>query len=290
MGTLLFSVVSVMFHGVAYGIVLYLISVGLSITMGLMGFVNLAHGVFAMIGGYLALSFMEQSGLNFYLALILSSLIVGFASILLERFLYRDLYGGDELDQVLLTMGLVFMAMAAARYFWVPLPQRAILPLELMGQWSILSRNFPIYRLFLIATGVTLFLVLWFVVDRTGFGAKLRAAVDNQKIAQAIGINTNLLFTVTFAIGSGMAALGGGLGSELLAINPAYAMEYLIYFLIVVAVGGMGSVKGPFLAAILLGIADTACKYYIPEFGAFFIFVAMTFLLLWKPSGLLGRG
>jgi len=290
MGTLLFSVVSVMFHGVAYGIVLYLISVGLSITMGLMGFVNLAHGVFAMIGGYLALSFMEQSGLNFYLALILSSLIVGFASILLERFLYRDLYGGDELDQVLLTMGLVFMAMAAARYFWGPLPQRAILPLELMGQWSILSRNFPIYRLFLIATGVTLFLVLWFVVDRTGFGAKLRAAVDNQKIAQAIGINTNLLFTVTFAIGSGMAALGGGLGSELLAINPAYAMEYLIYFLIVVAVGGMGSVKGPFLAAILLGIADTACKYYIPEFGAFFIFVAMTFLLLWKPSGLLGRG
>src|SRR5690625_4033912 len=150
MGTLLSSVVSVMFHGVAYGIVLYLISVGLSITMGLMGFVNLAHGVFAMIGGYLALSFMEQSGLNFYLALILSSLIVGFASILLERFLYRDLYGGDELDQVLLTMGLVFMAMAAARYFWGPLPQRAILPLELMGQWSILSRNFPIYRLFLI--------------------------------------------------------------------------------------------------------------------------------------------
>jgi len=290
MGTLLSSVVSVMFHGVAYGIVLYLISVGLSITMGLMGFVNLAHGVFAMIGGYLALSFMDQVGLNFYLALVVSSVLVGVASILLERFLYRDLYGGDELEQVLLTIGLVFMAMAAARYFWGPLPQRAILPIELMGQWSILSRNFPVYRLFLIGTGITLFLILWFVVDRTGYGAKLRAAVDNQKIAQAIGINTNLLFTVTFAIGSGMAALGGGLGSELLAINPAYAMEYLVYFLIVVAVGGMGSVKGPFLAAILLGIADTACKYYIPEFGAFFIFVAMTFLLLWRPAGLLGRG
>jgi len=290
METLLSSIVSVMFHGIAYGIVLYLISVGLSITMGLMGFVNLAHGVFAMIGGYLALSFMEQIGLNFYLALVASSVLVGLLSIILERLLYRDLYGGDELEQVLLTIGLVFMAMATARFVWGPLPQRAVVPLELMGQWSIFSRDFPVYRVFLIGAGVTLFLILWYVVDRTGYGAKLRAAVDNQSTAQAIGINTNRLFTVTFAIGSGMAALGGGLGSELLAINPAYAMEYLVYFLIVVAVGGMGSVKGPFLAALLLGIADTACKYYIPEFGAFFIFVAMTLLLLWRPAGLLGRG
>jgi branched-chain amino acid transport system permease protein len=283
------SLVSVAFHGVAYGMILYVISVGLSVTMGLMGFVNLAHGVFAMAGGYIMLTAMNDHGVPFPLALALAFVSVAAASIVLERVLYARLYTASDLEQVLLTIGLIFMAVALARLIYGTLQQPVHLPLYLKGQYELLGRDFPAYRAFLIVFSALLVAALWFGVERTRWGAKVRAAVDNRPMAQAIGINTSLLFTATFALGSGLAALGGALGADIIAIQPIYPFEHLVYFLIVVAVGGMGSLRGPFAAALLIGISDTACKYWLPEFGAFFIYAATIAILLWRPAGLFGK-
>jgi branched-chain amino acid transport system permease protein len=289
MDALFSSAVSILFHGLAYAMILYIISVGLSVTMGLMGFVNLAHGVFAMAGGYVTVTLMNDYDVGFGISLAAAFVTVALASVVLERGLYRRLYGGSELEQVLFTIGLIFMAVAVVRYVWGPLPQRMLLPESLRGQIDLGFRSFPTYRSFLIVLSFGLIFALWMGIERTNFGAQIRAAVDNRRMAESIGINTSRLFTLTFALGSGLAAFGGGLGADILAINPAYAFEYLVYFLMVVAVGGLGSLRGPFVAALLLGISDTACKYLVPELGAFFIFAAMMGLLLWRPAGLFGR-
>jgi branched-chain amino acid transport system permease protein len=283
------SLVSVAFHGLAYGMILYVISVGLSVTMGLMGFVNLAHGVFAMAGGYLMLTAMNDYAVPFPIALAIAFVSVSVASVILERLLYARLYTATDLDQVLLTIGIMFMAVAVARLIYGTLQQPVNLPGYLKGQYSLLGRDFPAYRAFLIVFSSLLVAGLWFGVERTRWGAKVRATVDNRPMAQAVGINTSLLFTATFALGSGLAALGGGLGADIIAIQPIYPFEHLVYFLIVVAVGGMGSLRGPFVAALLIGVSDTACKYWWPEFGAFFIYAATIGLLLWRPAGLFGK-
>jgi branched-chain amino acid transport system permease protein len=283
------ALVSVLFHGTAQAMILYIISVGLSVTMGLMGFANLAHGVFAMAGGYVTVSLMNDHGVPFLLALLVAFVVVAAASVVVERVLYSRLYTAGELDQVLLTIGLVFMSIAAAHFLWGPLPQRIVLPGYLGGQIDLGFRSFPTYRAFLILVSLALILGLWLGIERTNFGARIRAAVDNRRMAQSIGIDTDRLFMVTFALGSGLAALGGGLGAEILAITPGYAIEWLVYFLIVVAVGGSGSIRGPFVAALCLGIGDFACKYLVPELGAFFVYAAVMALLLWRPAGLFGR-
>ena len=280
--------VSILFHGLAFAMVLYLVSVGLSVTMGLMGFVNLAHGVFAALGGYITTWMMAQMGVPFVPAVVAGVVAAMAASVPLERVLYRRLYGADELDQVLLTVGLVFMSVAAGKFIWGPLAQPFHPPAALSGQIQLGFREFPTYRSFLIASGAVLVTILWLGLERTQFGAQIRAAVDNRRMAQSVGINTSRLFTVAFALGSGLAALGGALGAEILAIEPAYALEHLIYFLIVVSVGGLGSIKGPFFAALLLGVADTGFKYLLPEFGAFFIYALTLVILLWRPRGLFG--
>jgi branched-chain amino acid transport system permease protein len=283
------AAISIGFHGIAFAMVLYLISVGLSVTMGLMGFVNLAHGVFAMLGGYVMTSLMSRLGVPFAVALGLAAVATALASVVVERVLYRPLYGGDELDQVLLTMGLIFMSVAGATYFWGPLQQPMRLPTWLSGQIDLGFRSFPAYRSFLILCGAALVTALWLGLERTRFGVQIRAAVDNLRMAQSVGINTSRLFTLTFALGSGLAGLGGALGADLLAISPSYALENLVYFLIVVAVGGLGSIRGPFIAALLIGIADTGFKYLLPELGAFFIYALTMAILLWRPRGLFGR-
>jgi branched-chain amino acid transport system permease protein len=283
------AAISILFHGAAFAMVLYLISVGLSVTMGLMGFVNLAHGVFAMLGGYVLTSLMSRFGVPFAAALIAAAVATALGSVVVERLLYRRLYGGDELDQVLLTMGLIFMSVAAATYLWGPLQQPMQPPPWLSGQLDLGFRSFPGYRSFLILCGAALVTMLWLGIERTRFGVRIRAAVDNLRMAQSVGINTSRLFTLTFALGSGLAGLGGALGADLLAINPTYALENLVYFLIVVAVGGLGSIRGPFVAALLIGIADTGFKYLLPELGAFFIYALTMGILLWRPRGLFGR-
>jgi len=283
------AAVSILFLGLAYAMILYLVSVGLSVTMGLMGFVNLAHGVFAMVGGYITVTLMNRYGVSFGVALLAACVGTALLSVILERTLYARLYDATELEQVLFTIGLVFMAVAIVHKLWGPLPQPIKVPAILNGQINLGFRSFPSYRSFLIAVSLALTVTLWLGIERTNFGARLRAAVDNRRMAESLGINTGQLFTLSFALGSALAALGGGLGADILAIYPGYAMEYLVYFLMVVAVGGLGSIRGPFVAALLLGIGDTACKYLVPQLGAFFIYLTMIALLLWRPAGLFGR-
>jgi branched-chain amino acid transport system permease protein len=289
MQTILAALVSILFHGLAFAMVLYIVSVGLSLTMGLMGFVNLAHGAFAMVGGYVAVTLMNAYHVPFGIALLAAFVAVALVSAVLERTLYTRLYGAGELEQVLFTIGLVFMAGALMRELFGPVPLPVTPPAMLSGQLDLGFRTVPMYRAFIIGVSFVLIALLWLGIERTRLGARLRAAVDNRRMAEAIGIDTGLLFTLTFALGSGLAALGGGLGADILAIYPGYAVEYLVYFLMVVAVGGLGSIRGPFVAALLLGIGDTACKYLVPEFGAFFLYAAMIGLLMLRPAGLFGR-
>jgi branched-chain amino acid transport system permease protein len=289
MDTILAALVSIVFHGLAFAMVLYIVSVGLSLTMGLMGFVNLAHGAFAMAGGYITVSLMNVYNVPFGFALLAAFVAVALVSAVLERTLYTRLYGASELEQVLFTIGLIFMAGAVAQKLFGPVPLPVHPPAMLSGQLALGFRTVPMYRAFLIGMSFVLILSLWLGIERTNFGARLRASVDNRRMAESIGIDTSLLFTLTFALGSGLAALGGGLGADILAIYPGYAVEYLVYFLMVVSVGGLGSIRGPFAAALLLGIGDTACKYLVPAFGAFFIYIAMIGLLMWRPNGLFGR-
>ncbi|HEX9326419.1 MAG TPA: branched-chain amino acid ABC transporter permease [Reyranella sp.] len=285
---MLSSVVSVAFHGVAYGMILYVISVGLSVTMGLMGFINLAHGVFAMAGGFIFASLLGRFGVPFPLALLAAFVSVSIGSIVLERLLYSRLYAAGELAQVLFTIGLIFASVAVARLIYGTLAAPVFLPDYLKGQVQVLGRDFPAYRAFLIAFSAILILSLWLGVERTRWGAMVRAAVDHRVMAQSVGINTKQLFMATFALGSGLAGLGGALGADILPVQWGYPFEHLVYFLIVVAVGGLGSLRGPFVAALLIGVADTACKYWIPEFGAFLVYAATIGVLLWRPQGLFG--
>ncbi len=288
MQAFLSSLVSVLFHGVAYGMILYVISVGLSVTMGLMGFVNLAHGVFAMAGGLLLSTAMGRYGVPFPLALLLAFVVVAVASVVLERLLYSKLYSAGELPQVLFTMGLIFMSIAVARYLYGTQAAPLFLPDYLKGQIPLFGRDFPTFRVVLIIFSGLIVAALWFGVERTRWGAMVRAAVDNRDMAQSVGINTNRLFMLTFALGSGLAGLGGALGSDILPVQSTYPLENLVYFMIVVAVGGLGSLSGPFIAALLIGIADTATKYWLPELGAFLIYAATIAVLLWRPQGLFG--
>ncbi len=268
--------------------ILYVISVGLSVTMGLMGFINLAHGVFAMAGGFLLSTAMARFGMPFPLALVTAFVVVSLGSVVLERTLYSRLYASGELYQVLFSIGLILVSMAVARLVYGNLAAPVFLPDYLRGQVHFLGRDFPTYRVFLICFSGVIIFSLWFGVERTRWGAMVRAAVDNRSMAQSVGINTRRLFMLTFALGSGLAGLGGALGADILPVQWGYPYEHLVYFLIVVAVGGLGSLRGPFAAALLIGVADTACKYWIPEFGAFLVYAATIGVLLWRPMGLFG--
>jgi branched-chain amino acid transport system permease protein len=268
--------------------ILYVISVGLSVTMGLMGFINLAHGVFAMAGGFILSSAMTGLGVPFPLAVLLALVGVALLSVVFERLLYSRLYSAGELAQVLFCIGLIFASMAVARLIYGDRAVPVFLPDYLRGQLHVMGRDFPTYRVFLIIFSSILIFVLWFGVERTRWGAMVRAAVDHRAMAQSVGINTRLLFMATFALGSGLAGLGGALGADLLPVHWGYPFEHLVYFLIVVAVGGLGSLRGPFVAALLIGVADTACKYWIPELGAFLVYAATIGILLWRPMGLFG--
>ena len=283
------TLISILFTGTAYAMVLYIISVGLSITMGLLGIANLAHGAFAMAGGYLLITLLNRFALPFGLALVLAAVIVAAFSVVLERLLYARVYKAGEFDQVLLSVGLIFVASAIAQYVYGPIPQTVAVPLSLTGNVDLGLRTFPLYRTFLVVTGIAIFVVLLLVIERTDIGMRIRATVDNRAMAEAVGIDTKTLFSVVFAVGSALAAIGGGLGGDMIAIAPGYPLENLAYFLIVVSIGGLGTVSGPFLAALLLGIGDSACKIIVPQFGAFFIYLSLFAFLLLRPAGLLNR-
>ncbi|GAA5233278.1 branched-chain amino acid ABC transporter permease [Verticiella sediminum] len=279
----------VLFDGIAYGMLLFLISLGLSVTMGLMGFVNLAHGAFAMFGGYVAVVLMQRAGWPFLATLPAAFVLVGLASVVLERVLYRRLYRRGPLDQVLFTIGLTFMAIAGITWYFGPTQQPVALPRFLQGQMSLFGLQVGVYRLFLIVFGLATAAAVVLGIERTRFGARIRAAVDNPVMATGVGISVGGVFAVTFALGSGLAGVGGALGIQLLGLDPAFPLKYLVFFLVVVAVGGLGSVTGTLLAACLIGIFDVAGKYFMPEVGAFIIYAVMVALLMWRPHGLLGK-
>ena len=287
---LLSVAIGIIATGTAYAMVLYIAAVGLSVTMGLLGIANLAHGAFAMAGGYAMVWGLDRLGLPFAVAVLLACALVGVASVVMERVLYSRFYARPELDQVVMSVGLLFMSVAVAQYLFGPSPMSVRLPSVFAGSLPLLgSASLPVYRGFLIVFGGAVFLLLWAGIERTMLGARIRAAVDNRFMAQAVGVNTRLLFVTVFALGSMLAALGGALGADMMALTPDYALEHLVYFLIVVAVGGLGSVRGPFAAALLLGIGDTACKILAPQAGAFFVYVALFVLLMARPRGLFGR-
>lgn len=275
--------------GVAAGMVLFIVSVGLSITLGLMGFVNLAHGGFAMIGGYIVVLTMNRLGVPFIAALAIGFFSVAAISVVFERLLYVRLYRASELDQVLFTIGLVFMMIASVTLIVGPETQPLNLPSWMQGQFDLGFMTYRTYSLVLIAVGIVIMLGLWLGFERTRMGAQIRAAVDNRRMAESLGINITRLFTLTFAFGSGMAALGGGLGAEFLGLDPQYPLKYLVIFLIVVAVGGLGRVTGVFFAALIIGVLDFALKKYLPQGGTVFIYAMTILLLLWRPQGLFGR-
>ncbi len=282
------DVASMLLGGVAAGMVLFIVSVGLSVTMGLMGFVNLAHGGFAMLGGYAIAQAMKHGGLGFVPALVVGFVATAAVSVLLERWLYARLYRAAELDQVLFTIGLVFIMIASVTLVFGPENQPLALPPMLQGQIDLGITQYRTYSVVLIVVGVAIVTALWLGFERTRMGAQIRAAVDNRRMAESLGINIDRLFTVTFALGSGMAALGGGLGAEFLGLDPQYALKYLVYFLIVVAVGGLGRVPGVFYAALLIGVLDFVLKKYVPSGGTAFIYALTILLLLWRPQGLFG--
>lgn len=283
------SFLGVLFDGLAYGCLLFLISVGLSVTMGLMNFVNLAHGAFAMLGGYVAVVLMTRAGVPFLATLPLAFAGAAAVGWVLERTLYRRLYRASHLDQVLFSIGLTFMAIAGATYVFGPGQQPVALPDFLLGQVRLAGLDLGAYRLFLIGVVVVITVALGWLVARTRFGAQVRAAVDNQQAARGLGINVERVFSLTFALGSGLAGLGGGLGIDVLGLDPSFPLKYMVYFLLVVAVGGAGTIRGPLVAALLLGVADVAGKYYVPAVGAFVIYALMVLLLVLFPAGLYGR-
>jgi len=280
---------TVLFDGIASGVLLFLISVGLSVTLGLMNFVNLAHGAFAMVGGYAFVLLLNRFGVPFLLALPLAALASAAAGVVLERTLYRRLYGASHLDQVLFSIGLVFVSISSTHFLFGDQQQSLQLPAMLSGQFHVLGADLGVYRVFFIVIGLAVAAGLQVLVAGTRFGARLRAAVDDPRTARGLGIDVDRVFVLTFALGSGLAGLGGALGIEMLGMNPEFPITYIVYFLIVVAMGGVGNIKGSLLAALILGICDVEGKYYIPQAGAFMIYLVMVLTLVFRPQGLFGR-
>ncbi len=281
---------TLLFDGIAYGMLLFVLAVGLAVTLGLMNFINLAHGAFAMAGGYVTVLLMERAGVPFLATLPLAFLAPALAGAVAERWLYRPMYRRPHLDHVLFSIGLTFMAVAGIDWLVGSQQQIVQLPAWLQGRFEIAGVGIGRYRLFIVAVCVVLTLVLQAVLARTRFGSQLRAAVDDPRVAQGLGIDVNRVFSLTFAVGSGLAGLGGALGAEVLGLDPSFPLKFMIYFLIVVSVGGTTTITGPLAAALLLGIADVFGKYYVPQLGAFVVYVLMVAILFWRPQGLFGRG
>jgi branched-chain amino acid transport system permease protein len=276
----------IVIYGLSYGVVLFTISVGLVVTMGLMRVVNLAHGAFAAIGGYVAVKLMSETGVSFPLSIAIAIAITAAISVVIERLCYVQLYTAGELDQVLMTTGLLFLAVAALNLFFGPNALSIKLPEFLAVGVNLFGRNVQAYRLFVIACGLVLMLALWWILDRTSFGARLRAAVDNRGMAEATGIDVAKLFSVAFALGSGLAAFGGAVGFAILPLEPMYPFKYLTLVLMVVTLSGFGNIKASAISSVLVGLIDTAGRYLFPAFGAFTVYFIVIGILMWRDRRL----
>ena len=280
---------TLLFDGVAYGMLLFLLAVGLAVTLGLMNFINLAHGAFAMVGGYAMVLMMERLHIPFLATLPLAFLVTAALGAICERLLYRPMYSKPHLDQVLFSIGLVLMATTGVDYVIGSQQQPVNIPPWLQGRFDFAAVGVGKYRLLIIVICGLLAVALQAALTRTRFGSRLRSAVDDARVAQGLGINVNRVFLLTFAVGSGLAGLGGALGAEVLGLDPSFPLKFMIYFLVVVSVGGTTTITGPMAAALLLGIADVAGKYYVPKLGSFIVYTLMIVILLARPQGLFVR-
>jgi len=270
---------------------LFVLACGLSVTLGLMNFVNLAHGVFAMAGGYATALLMNRAGVPFLATLPVAFAAPALLGAALERLLYRRLYGASPLDQVLLTIGLVLMAMPAVNYCLGDQPMQIHLPPYLQGRIEFHGVTVGVYRLFLIAVCGLIAAALQVFLIGTRFGAQLRAAVDDQRVAAGLGVDVDRLFAIAFAVGSGLAGLGGALAADVVGgVDPSFPVKFMVSFLIVVTIGGSRGIMGALLGSLLLGVLDVAGKYYLPSLGAFIIYGVMVATLLLRPRGLFARG
>jgi branched-chain amino acid transport system permease protein len=281
---------TILLDGVAYGMLLFVLSCGLSVTLGLMNFINLAHGAFAMFGGYVTTLLMNRAGAPFLATLPIAFLAPALAGVALERSLYRRLYGASPLDQVLFTIGLVFMAMPIANFFLGDQPQQVHLPPWLSGRVEFNGVGIGVYRIFTIAVCGAIAAALQLFLVGTRFGARLRAAVDDARVASGLGIDVDRLFAITFAIGSGLAGLGGALAADVVGgIDPSFPLKFMVTFLIVVTIGGSNGIVGALVGSLLLGVLDVAGKYYVPSIGAFIIYFVMVVTLILRPQGLFAK-
>lgn len=280
---------NLLIDGLAYGMVLFVIAVGLSVTLGLMRFVNLAHGAFAMIGGYATALLVREAQWSFWAALPAALALTAALGALLEALVLRHLYRRTELEQVLFTIGLAFFLIATTNALAGPQVQLIPLPPELAGSVDLGFRTLPAQRLLVLGAGLLVAAGAAYTVAKTRFGVWLRAAVDHPETAGTLGIPIRRVQCASFATGAALAGLGGVLGAELMPLEPYYALKYLVLVLVVVAVGGMGSIAGSLVAAVALGIVETASKYFASQWGSLFFFVAMALLLAWRPQGLLKR-
>jgi branched-chain amino acid transport system permease protein len=280
---------TLLFDGVAYGMLLFVLACGLAVTLGLMNFINLAHGAFAMAGGYVTVVLMTRWGVPFLATLPLAFLATALAGAVLERTLYVRLYDKSHLDQVLFSIGLVFMAVAGIDYLMGSQQQILNLPAFLKGRVEVLGVNLGVYRSFLIIVCGLLALILQLILSGTRFGSRLRASVDDRRVARGVGIHVNTIFALTFAVGSGLAGLGGALGAEILGLDPSFPLKFMVYFLIVVTVGGTSGMVGPLVASLLLGLADVLGKYFVPSLGGFVVYAFMIVVLVLRPQGLFAR-
>jgi branched-chain amino acid transport system permease protein len=280
---------TLLFDGLAYGMLLFVLSCGLAVTLGLMNFINLAHGAFAMAVGYVTVILTNRWGVPFLLTQPIAFLATAAVGLILERTLYARLYDKTHLDQVLFSIGIVFIAVAGIDYLMGSQQQILNLPDFLKGRITLLGVGIGVYRAFLIVVCSALALALQLVLSRTRFGSRLRAAVDDRRVARGVGIRVNTIFAVTFAVGSGLAGLGGALGAEIIGLDPTFPLKFMVYFLIVVSVGGTSSMTGPLVASILLGVADVLGKYYVPSLGGFIIYIVLVAVLVVRPQGLFAR-
>lgn len=276
-------------YGLSYGLVLFAISIGMVITMGLMKVINLAHGAFAALGGYLTIALMNNAGLDFAVAIVISTALIALFGAVVEKVLISRLYGKTDLDQVLVTLGFNFLVMGALSLVFGPNIYPMTLPKYLHGNIDLGIRSFEIYRIFIILFGLILILALWAIFDKTNFGAKLRAAVDNRGMASAMGINVDRLYVTAFALGSALAAIGGSIGAAMLPMEPFYPLKYLILVLVIVALSGFGNIRASIGVAIVVGLAETTGRLLVPQYGSYTIYVLLIALIVWRREGLFAK-
>lgn len=275
-------------NGISFGMVLFLLASGLSLIFGVMGILNLAHGALYMVGAYVGWTIAIQYGINFSLAILASGSVAGLLGLLMERVFFRHLYKQLN-EQVLLTFGFIYILTNLCMWVWGPLFKAPFTARILSGSLHIGSLTYPAGRAGIIVIGIVMAILLWWLQDKTKIGAIVRAGMDNAEMTQALGLNLGLVTTALFFVGSFIAGVAGVIGAQLLGVSLSLSGDTLLLALVVIIVGGVGSVQGAMLGALLIGTIDAFGRALFPEFAMFTMYLAMIVILVVKPAGLLGR-